>query len=131
MNRIQKYEFVRNLNDAQFEQIKDTFNRGKCGLIDSISRIVDILLACGLAYVAYDAVDTLPAVIASLGTIHLLFKKIISSAISSTISTASYKGDVDLMKDAALNINTLLHDIKAKDLTDVVDEIHKLETEDK
>lgn len=131
MNRIQKYEFMRNLNDAQFEQVKDTFNRGKCGLMEVVSRIVDILLACGLAYVAYDAVDTLPAVIAGLGTIHLLFKKTISAAISSIIGTASYKGDVDLMKDAGLNINTILHDMKAKDLTDKVDEIHKLETEDK
>lgn len=129
MNKIQQYEYIRSLNDAQFGFVKDMWKRSKTGMWKTIARVVDILAAAGLVYVAYDAVDTLPTILASAGAVQLLFKETFTSWCSALTGAINYTKDIDVAKDAALQMNAMLADIKSKDIEDIVAAYHAAEPE--
>lgn len=129
MNKIQQYEYIRSISDAQFDFIKDIWKKSKTGMWETIARIVDILAAAGLVYVAYDAVDTLPTILASAGAVQLLFKKTFVAWCGAITGAINYTKDVDVAKDAAIQMNAMISDIKNKNIEDIVAAYHAAEPE--
>lgn len=129
MNRIQQYEYIRSISDAQFEFVKDMWKRSKTGMWKTISRVVDILAAAGLVYVAYDAVDTLPTILASVGAAQLLFKETFTAWCGALTGAINYTKDIDVAKDAAIQMNAMISDINNKNIEDIVDAYHAAEPE--
>ncbi len=129
MNKIQQYEYIRSISDAQFDFVKDVWKRSKTGMWETIARVIDILAAAGLVYVAYDAVDTLPTILASAGAAQLLFKKTFTAWCSALTGAINYTKDVDVAKDAAIQMNAMISDIKNKNIEDIVAAYHAAEPE--
>lgn len=122
---------MRSLDDAQYEFVTDMWKRSKSSLWESVARVVDILAAAGLIYVAYDAVDLLPTILASLGAVHLLFKKNIQAFLGSVTGAIDYVKDIDVAKDAAIQMNNMIADINNKKFEDLANKINEKETETK
>lgn len=131
MNKIQQYEYIRSIDDAQFGFVKDMWKRTKTGMWKNIARVVDILAAAGLVYVAYDAVDTLPMILAGVGAAQLLFKETFTAWCVALTGALNYVKDVDVAKDAAFQMNAMIADINNKRVADIVDSYNATETESK
>lgn len=132
MNKIQQYDYIRSLDESQYAFVKDMFKRCKMATIESISRAVEIILGVGLAYVAYDAIDVLPQVIAGIGALHFLFNKSIKAFIGSIFGAFSYnKSGMDVAKDAAINLNNMIADVNIKKFCELADELNKKDPNDK
>lgn len=131
MNKIQQYEYIRTLDDSQFEFVKDIYNRSKSAMWNTVGRIIDIVAAVGLAYVAYDAIDTLPAILAGFGTLHLLFKDRIANIFGSITGALAYRKDVEVAKDVMHNMNKMICDIQARHIEDLCNPLIEEETEAK
>lgn len=132
MNKIQQYDYIRSLDESQYAFVKDVFNRCKMATIESVSRVVEIILGVGLAYVAYDAIDVLPQVIAGIGALHFLFNKSIISLIGSIFGAFSYKkSGMDVAKDAAINMNNMIADVKIRQFCELADKVNKEDPDDK
>lgn len=131
MNKIQQYEYIRSLSDDQFELVKDIHKHSKCVMWDRIGRVIDVIAAAGLVYVAYDAVDILPAIFAVLGAAQLLISENIKTWAKSITGAIHYSKDVDVAKDAGTQMIKMIADMQNKKLEDMVNSYHEFENEDK
>lgn len=132
MNKIQQYDYIRSLDESQYAFVKDMFKRCKTATIESVNRAVEIILGVGLAYVAYDAIDVLPQVIAGIGALHFLFNRSIKALIGSIFGAFSYnKSGMDVAKDAAINLNNMIADVNIRKFCELADKVNKEDPNDK
>lgn len=116
MNKIQKYEYVRNLPEEQFKVLKNVFNMGHFGTFESITKVVKTAIAGLLAYIAYDQFDanTALSIMAGVSAFLVCFNKKCSGFIPALIAANKLSNNEALRVKYAEIMNNMIADIKIR-----------------
>lgn len=110
MNIVKVIEIARKLNDKQVELTKEIFTKGKYSIYSLLGRFLTLTAAGALYKCAIDSynVDILNAIAyAILGT-HLVFKKLIVSALTAISFAFSTKRDLNKCTEEIKEIKKII-----------------------
>lgn len=110
MNIVKLIEIARKLNDKQVELTKEIFTKGKYNTYCLLGKFLTLVAAGALYKCAIDSYNTdilNSMVYAILGT-HLVFKKLIVSALTATSFALSTKRDLNKCSEEIKEIKKII-----------------------
>lgn len=132
MNRMEKYEYVRNLPQEDFELLKYIYNAGHTGVFEKIATGVKVAIAALLAYISYKTYDTnlTLAGAEALSAIFMVFNKKMTSFIPSLITAVKVTKDPEIRAKYAERLIDMIAKIKKDHINNLDKKIKELDEQD-